>query len=135
MNCAPVKVVGTSSSFTGPRMFEANIFGGTCITVEGFDVVYPNPGKSVQFGGKFVGGNTGPPTVLSPCNFDENENLTVTGSGTTNAGGSDSVGDPPAASSSMSSRFLYADLRFITYNICNCSSCCLRCVHEYSRRY
>ena len=102
MNCAPVKVVGTSTSFTGPRMFEANIFGGTCITVEGFDVVYPNPGKSVHFGGAFVGGNTGPPTVLSPCSFDENQNLTVTSSGiTTVEGSSDSGVDPPASSSGM----------------------------------
>ena len=83
MNCAPVTVKGTSTSFTGPRMYEANIFGDTCITVEGTDVVYPNPGKSVQFGGAFVDGKTGPPTVLSPCNFDETQNITVSGGGTT----------------------------------------------------
>ena len=97
MNCAPVTVEGKSTSFTGPRMHEANIFGGTCTTVEGADVVYPNPGKSVQFGGAFVGGNTGPPTVLSLCNFDETENITVTGSGTTVSGNS---GGHPTSSSS-----------------------------------
>ena len=92
MNCAPVNVVGKAgSSFTGPRMFEANIFGGTCVTVEGIDVVYPNPGKSVTFGGSFKGGNTGPPTELSPCNFDQTENLTTTGSGSKAA-----ADDPPA---------------------------------------
>src|SRR5579859_4848152 len=81
MNCAPVVVVGTAgSSFTGPRIFEANIFGqGTCNTVEGVDVVYPNPGSSVQFGGKFVGGNTGPATTLANCPFDQNVMLTTTG--------------------------------------------------------
>lgn len=81
MNCAPVVVVGTAgSSFTGPRIFEANIFGqGTCNTVEGVDVVYPNPGSSVHFGGAFVGGNTGPATELANCNFDQNVMLTTTG--------------------------------------------------------
>src|SRR5204863_8248010 len=98
MNCAPVTVVGTSSSFTGSRMYEANVFGGPCTTVEGVDVVYPNPGKSVQFGGSFKGGNTGPPTVLSPCNFDETENVTVTGDGlvTTDSGAAAPVVAPPA---------------------------------------
>jgi hypothetical protein len=81
MNCAPVVVVGTAgSSFTGPRIYEANIFGqGKCITVEGVDVVYPNPGTSVHFGGSFAGGNTGPATVLANCDFDQNVMLTTTG--------------------------------------------------------
>lgn len=81
MNCAPVVVVGTAgSTFTGPRIFEANIFGqGTCNTVEGVDVVYPNPGPSVHFGGSFVDGTTGPETVLANCNFDQNVMLTTTG--------------------------------------------------------
>jgi hypothetical protein len=80
MNCSPVTIKGTSTSFTGPRIFEANIFGaGTCNTVEGVDIVYPNPGASVAFGGAFVGGNTGPPTVLANCNFDQNVNLTTNG--------------------------------------------------------
>lgn len=99
MNCAPVTVVGQAgSSFTGPRMHEANIFGGTCITPENIDVVYPNPGPSVQFGGKYVGGNTGPPTVLTPsCAFDQNVNLTTTGGGAVTGG----TEDPPAAGTDL----------------------------------
>jgi len=84
MNCAPVEVVGTpGSTFTGPAMYEANVFGGTnCITPENFDVVYPNPGQYVHYGGKYVGGNTGPPTVLTPCPFNEAVNITMKGDGT-----------------------------------------------------
>src|ERR1700753_4251279 len=83
MNCAPVTVVGqTGSTFTGPRIFEANIFGqGKCNTVEGVDVVYPNPGSSIQFGGSFKGGNTGPAPTLANCDFDQNVNLTTNGNG------------------------------------------------------
>jgi hypothetical protein len=102
MNCAPVVVVGQAgSSFTGPQIFEANIFGqGKCNTVEGVDVVYPNPGPSVQFGGAFVGGNTGPATVLANCDFDQNVMLTTTG-GTASASagkGTNSTVDEPASS-------------------------------------
>jgi hypothetical protein len=135
MNCAPVTVVGTSSSFTGPRMFEANIFGGTCITVEGVDVVYPNPGSSVQFGGAFVGGKTGPPTVLTPCNFDQNQNLTVTGSGTTSVGASDTAGDPPPVVSSIPSSFYHTDLRFIIFNKWNCFRSGACSIHEHIHRH
>jgi hypothetical protein len=98
MNCAPVVVVGTAgSTFTAPRIFEANIFGqGKCNTVEGVDVVYPNPGNSVQFGGAFVGGNTGPATVLANCDFDQNVMLTTTG-GTASVGKGTSTSNSTAA--------------------------------------
>jgi len=94
MNCAPVIVQGTANStFTGPRIFEANIFGqGTCNTVEGVDVVYPNPGTSIHFGGAFVGGNTGPETVLANCNFDQNVMLTTTGGSASAAAGKATTG-------------------------------------------
>jgi len=109
MNCAPVTISGSSSnSFTGPRMHEANVFGPpNCVTVEGVDVVYPNPGKFVLFGGSFKGGNTGPPTVLTPCNFNENEDITVTGDGSittsSNTDTNSTTQDPPASAGSTSS--------------------------------
>lgn len=94
MNCAPVVVAGTAgSSFTGPRIFEANIFGqGKCNTVEGVDVVYPNPGSSVHFGGSFAGGNTGPATELASCDFDQNVMLTTTGGSASASGGKSTDG-------------------------------------------
>src|SRR5271169_4613111 len=102
MNCAPVTVVGKgSTSFTGPRMYEANIFGGTqCITPGEVDVVYDNPGPSVEFGGKFVNGITPGVTDISPCSFDNNVNVTVNGSGTTSDPAPVSVLDSAANSTS-----------------------------------
>jgi hypothetical protein len=96
MNCAPVTVVGKgSTSFTGPRMYEANIFGGgQCITPGEVDVVYANPGASVEFGGKFVNGNTPGVTDISPCSFDNNVNVTVNGGGSTT---DPAPADPPAS--------------------------------------
>ncbi|KAI5476929.1 endoglucanase [Pseudohyphozyma bogoriensis] len=48
MNCAVVDVKGTSTkAFTAPALFRANTLSdGTCITVEGTEVVFPNPGDS-----------------------------------------------------------------------------------------
>src|SRR5579859_5892732 len=121
MNCAPVVVVGTAgSSFTGPRIFEANIFGqGTCNTVEGVDVVYPNPGKSVHFGGAFVGGNTGPATTLANCPFDQNVDLTTTGSGASASAGN-------GASNGILPSTTFSDIRFLWFFsfICRCCSHC-----------
>ena len=104
MNCAPVTVVGsTSTSFTGPQMYEANIFGGTqCITPGEVDVVYPNPGNSIQFGGKFVGGNTPGVTDISPCSFDNNVNVTVTGDGSVTNSSAPAPAPAPAASADSS---------------------------------
>ena len=121
MNCAPVVVVGKSgSSFTGPRIFEANIFGqGTCNTVEGVDVAYPNPGKSVHFGGAFVGGNTGPATTLANCPFDQNVDLTTTGSGASASAGN-------GASNGILPSTTFSDIRFLWFFsfICRCCSHC-----------
>ena len=137
MNCAPVVVVGTAgSSFTGPRIFEANIFGqGKCNTVEGVDVVYPNPGSSVHFGGSFVGGNTGPATELANCDFDQNVMLTTTGgsasasAGNSTASGSSTSGNttdvPPNSGTQPFSR-PHSDNR--SYSISNSFRRCRVCV-------
>lgn len=69
MNCAVVKITGSSSGTTlsTPMMFEANIFSGTCQTPEGVDFVYPNPGDSVEYGGSYAAGSKPPPTTISGC--------------------------------------------------------------------
>jgi hypothetical protein len=120
MNCAPVSVAGKSgSSFTGPKMHEANIFGaGTCNTVEGIDTVYPNPGQFVLIGGAYKTSGLGPVTQLANCPFNENENLTTSGgsvsssaSSTTNSGKatSNSTSDPASSVSSSSSHYISSD--------------------------
>jgi hypothetical protein len=57
MNCGPVKISGGSSDKAAfdalPDMAVANIAGqGNCKTTEGFDYLFPNPGKYVTKGGK-----------------------------------------------------------------------------------
>jgi hypothetical protein len=50
MNCAPLEVTGGSGSVaidTLPEMFVANI-GNECTTVEGTDVLFPDPGEAVE---------------------------------------------------------------------------------------
>ncbi|KAF8468910.1 hypothetical protein BDZ91DRAFT_694835 [Kalaharituber pfeilii] len=67
MNCAVVDIVGGSGTFHGPPMFKANIFGDTCITREGEDIVFPSPGSSVIYGGNFLNSKPASPTVVEGC--------------------------------------------------------------------
>lgn len=98
-NCAIVAINGDSSakSFTGPGLFRANTLSdGSCISPIDADVVYPNPGKYVEYGGS-VGPST-PPTVLEPCSY--NQITTVTVSPTEGS----SWTEPPAEPSSSTSQ-------------------------------
>ena|SRR5277367_1813140 len=59
-NCAYLQVVGTPSSFTGPKMFVANT--GQPTTTEGVEIAFPNPGNGVEYGGDYAGGTNVPST-------------------------------------------------------------------------
>jgi len=53
MNCAPIEISGPEGSAAGlaalPDMLVANIApAGTCATTEGTDIMFPNPGSSVE---------------------------------------------------------------------------------------
>ncbi|QSZ33893.1 hypothetical protein DSL72_005467 [Monilinia vaccinii-corymbosi] len=74
MNCAPVTISGSNSTkrsdlverdqaaFSAlPDMFVANV-GNGCGTAESFDVVFPNPGDSVEFDGGATSTATSTPT-------------------------------------------------------------------------
>jgi len=54
MNCAVVTIGGSRKlakrNLSGPDMFIANI-GNGCSTPAGRDIVFPNPGSDVQYGG------------------------------------------------------------------------------------
>lgn len=80
-NCAVIDVTGSSSSsFTGPVPFRVNTFpDGTCINTEGQDMVYPNPGPSVQYFGSETASSAH--TVIENCNFDEDADVTISPSG------------------------------------------------------
>ncbi|KAM0752981.1 hypothetical protein T439DRAFT_378733 [Meredithblackwellia eburnea MCA 4105] len=100
MNCAVVDVVGSSKSFTGPGLFRANTFPtGDCSTLERQDVVYPNPGKNVQYGAGLSASS--PATTLTPCAFNQDTTVTVSPSGSSSSGGSGSDSSPSSSSSSQ----------------------------------
>lgn len=82
MNCALVDIIPASGAnasqdlysgvFDGPSLFKANIFGGTCQTPHGVDIVFPNPGQSVEYGGPYTTSKPIGPTILTGCPPGEN---------------------------------------------------------------
>ena len=91
MNCAYLKVLGPqgTTSFTGPKMYVANT--GQCTTSEGTELVFPNPGKGISYGGDYTGmtkvpatgdcvlGNSGDITVFAVGNPGNNPGTSATG--------------------------------------------------------
>ncbi|RPB26086.1 hypothetical protein L211DRAFT_781976 [Terfezia boudieri ATCC MYA-4762] len=69
MNCAVVDIVGGSDGKTlnTPEIFRANTFAGTCITPEGKDLVFENPGDSVEYGGDYATNKPSGPTPITGC--------------------------------------------------------------------
>jgi len=53
-NCAVVTITNGGSGLTGPTPFVANVGVNECHTIEGIDVVFPNPGSSVAYGGSYA---------------------------------------------------------------------------------
>jgi hypothetical protein len=52
MNCAKITVTGGGTGIDGPALFVANLAAVNSVkTVLGSDVIYPDPGSSVEFGG------------------------------------------------------------------------------------
>lgn len=74
MNCAVVTIDApkrlAKRNLSGPNMFIANL-GNGCSTPAGTDVVFPDPGSDVQYGGNSANraapvGNCGPVLVTTP---------------------------------------------------------------------
>jgi hypothetical protein len=86
-NCAVITVTNGGSGLTGPAPFVANVGVNDCHTIEGIDVVFPNPGPNVKYGGKYASSK---PTA--PAGF--------TGSNCDGHGGSASAGNSSSASAS-----------------------------------
>lgn len=92
MNCAYLKVMGTSASYTAPKMFVANV--GQCTTSEGVELVFPNRGKNVQYGGGYAGQTN---VASTPdCAAGNSLDVTVVGNGAS--------GDTSSSSQSLSTR-------------------------------
>ncbi|KAK2603465.1 hypothetical protein QQS21_004325 [Conoideocrella luteorostrata] len=101
MNCAPLTVTGSGGSkdFMNslPDMLVANV-GNKCETVEGTDVIFPNPGKDVDnFGGSTLAAqmaNTAKPVLNGACQSVMNPGG--------NPGGNNGAPKPTAAPGSQS---------------------------------
>ena len=82
MNCAYLKVVGTTKAFTAPKMFVANV--GQCTTSEGVEFVFPNRGSNVQYGGSYAGMTN--VAATTDCVAGNNVDVTVAGTGNGSGG-------------------------------------------------
>ncbi|WWC71412.1 uncharacterized protein I206_105368 [Kwoniella pini CBS 10737] len=92
-NCASVTITNGGSGLNAqdyPTPFVANADVNGCKTIEGVDVVFPNPGKNVHYGGSYA--STKPTT---PTGF--------TGSNCVGPGATESSSSSTSASSSISS--------------------------------
>lgn len=80
MNCAAMNIESSStSSIQLPSVFRANTFGGSCHTVEGDELVFPNPGASVVYGGKWAGQKPSKDALqLNGCSSDQTSDKFVT---------------------------------------------------------
>lgn len=68
MNCAVVTVTGGGSGLTGPAPFVANAGTNDCSTIEGVDVVFPDPGPSIAYGGSYASSRpTAPAGITGSC--------------------------------------------------------------------
>lgn len=86
MNCAAVTVTNGGSGLSGPTPFVANANVNECKTIENIDVVFPDPGPVVQYGGSYASSR---PTT--PAGFEGNN---CVGPGAT-------AGTPKASSTSV----------------------------------
>ncbi|GAA5916029.1 hypothetical protein JCM8208_007493 [Rhodotorula glutinis] len=79
-NAAVVSISGTSTSFTGPQAFRMNTFGdGVCSLLAEEPVVFPAPGEQVFYGSGFDASSA---SNAPDCpDWDNNKEVTVTGSG------------------------------------------------------
>jgi len=96
-NCAAVDVQSSSSgSIKLPAIFEANIFSKACETIEGDEVVFPNPGDRVSYGGKWAGQKPGLEQLqLNGCSEDQKKAKFVTLQSNTAGSGGDGGSNTP----------------------------------------
>ncbi|WVF67528.1 hypothetical protein IAT40_002284 [Kwoniella sp. CBS 6097] len=70
-NCAVVTITGGGSGLNEndfPTPFVANADVNDCKTIEGVDVVFPNPGKNVKYGGDYASSKPTTPTGFTGSN-------------------------------------------------------------------
>ncbi len=67
-NCAVVTITGGGAGLEGPTPFVANAGVNECHTLEGIDVVFPEPGSSVQYGGAYTSSKPTAPAGFTGSN-------------------------------------------------------------------
>nr|XP_018261633.1 uncharacterized protein I303_06074 [Kwoniella dejecticola CBS 10117]OBR83791.1 hypothetical protein I303_06074 [Kwoniella dejecticola CBS 10117] len=70
-NCASVTITNGGSGLNAkdfPTPFVANANVNECATIEGVDVVFPNPGKNVRYGGSYASSKPTTPTGFTGSN-------------------------------------------------------------------
>lgn len=71
VGCAIIEITGGGEGFSAPKLSTACVFGDSdCVTVEGDEFVYPNPGNVVTFGGKWSSGTPGETQYKGTCELD-----------------------------------------------------------------
>ena len=110
-NCAAIDIESSATApLMVPRIFEANIFGaGTCNTVEQDELVFPNPGESVEYGGIWSGKTpTKADLKITNCPDDkivgESSFVTLSGNGAAAGGGGGDQGEGSTPSASVSEK-------------------------------
>lgn len=104
-NCAVVTITNGGAGLDPsvyPTPFVANADVNGCSTIEGTDIVFPEPGPNVKYGGKYAGGNATPGTGITGSNcYGPGAQGGSTSPGTGSGSGSGS-GPAPGASAPAS---------------------------------
>ncbi|KAL7422423.1 hypothetical protein Q5752_003071 [Cryptotrichosporon argae] len=100
-NCAVITVENGGSGLTGPTPFVANADVNSCTTIENIDVVFPDPGDTVIYGGSYA--SSKPTTAAGYTGSDcVGPSASASGSAGATAGASGSASLTTATSSSAS---------------------------------
>lgn len=98
-NCAVVTVQNGGSGLTGPEPFVANAGVNECKTIEGIDVVFPDPGDSVHYGGSYANSKPTTPTGYTGSSCVGPNAGSGSGNATRPAASSSATGTTSASSS------------------------------------
>jgi hypothetical protein len=101
-NCAVITVTNGGSGLTGPAPFVANVGVNDCHTIENVDVVFPNPGPNVVYGGKYASSKPTAPAGFTGSNCDGNGGSASAGNEAASGSSSSSSSSAPAAAAAAS---------------------------------
>ncbi|WVQ80049.1 hypothetical protein IAT38_002150 [Cryptococcus sp. DSM 104549] len=107
-NCAPVTITGGGAGLSGddyPTPFVANADVNECVTIENIEVVFPNPGKNVKYGGSYAGSQPTEPVGFTGSNCvapGASSGGSSSGSGSSSASASETASATSSAAAGVS---------------------------------